>query len=135
VKKLKNWLVNLKKPTTAYVNLMKEKSEFVSIASHQLRSPLTAIGGYVSLLRDGSFGKMPEKAFEPLERIYTSTQNMSLSIEEYLNVSRIESGNMKYNKVDFNLSEQAEHICDDLRSVALKKVFYYSSVPIYKAIQ
>lgn len=117
--------------------LDKEKSEFVSIASHQLRSPLTAIGGYVSLLRDGSFGKMPEKACEPLERIYTSTQNMSLSIEEYLNVSRIESGSMKYNKVDFNLSEQAEHVCDDLRSMALKKgllLFFRTNLQSYPTV-
>ncbi len=127
----------LKKANNRLRELDKEKSEFVSIASHQLRSPLTAIGGYVSLLRDGSFGKMPEKAFEPLERIYTSTQNMSLSIEEYLNVSRIESGNMKYNKVDFNLSEQAEHICDDLRSVALKKgllLFFRTNLQSYPIV-
>jgi signal transduction histidine kinase len=127
----------LKKANNRLRELDKEKSEFVSIASHQLRSPLTAIGGYVSLLRDGSFGKMPEKACEPLERIYTSTQNMSLSIEEYLNVSRIESGNMKYNKVDFNLSEQAEHICDDLRSVALKKgllLFFRTNLQSYPIV-
>lgn len=127
----------LKKANNRLRELDKEKSEFVSIASHQLRSPLTAIGGYVSLLRDGSFGKMPEKACEPLERIYTSTQNMSLSIEEYLNVSRIESGNMKYNKVDFNLSEQAEHVCDDLRSMALKKgllLFFRTNLQSYPTV-
>lgn len=101
--------------------LDKQKSEFVSIASHQLRSPLAAISGYASLLQDGNFGKLPTKASESVQRIYSSARAMSQSIEEYLNVSQIESGNMKYNMTDFNLVNLLENICDDLRSVALKK--------------
>tara|TARA_B100002051_G_scaffold276628_2_gene326296 strand:- start:23447 stop:24793 length:1347 start_codon:yes stop_codon:yes gene_type:complete len=101
--------------------LDKLKSEFVSIASHQLRSPLTAIRGYASLLADGSYGKMPPKAEEAIERISESSKNMAYSIEDYLNVSRIESGNMKYNNADFNLKDEAEKISDDLRPQALKK--------------
>ncbi len=111
--------------------LDKEKSEFVSIASHQLRSPLTAISGYASLLQDGSFGKLPAKAQSSVERIYASARNMAQSIEEYLNVSRIESGNMKYNLIDLNLRDEVEHICDDLRSVALKQgllLFYKTDI-------
>jgi signal transduction histidine kinase len=96
------------------------KSEFVSIASHQLRSPITAISGYASLLREGSYGPMTAKMLEPLERIEQSSRMMATSIEDYLNVSRIESGNMKYVLTDFNLTDEAEHIADDLRSEALK---------------
>ncbi len=99
----------------------KLKSEFVSIASHQLRSPITAISGYASLIREGSYGEVTAKLKVPIERIEQSARMMAESIEDYLNVSRIESGYMKYNKSDFNLTEQAEHICDDLRSEALKR--------------
>ncbi|MCB9810455.1 hypothetical protein H6781_02580 [Candidatus Nomurabacteria bacterium] len=101
--------------------LDKLKSEFVSIASHQLRSPLTAIRGYASLLTDGTYGKLPAKATEALERISESSKNMAYSIEDYLNVSRIESGNMKYNYSDFNLKDEAEKVTDDLRSQAIKQ--------------
>jgi two-component system, NtrC family, sensor kinase len=101
--------------------LDKLKSEFVSIASHQLRSPLTAIRGYASLLVDGSYGKLPAKATEALERISESSKNMAYSIEDYLNVSRIESGNMKYNKTDFNLKDETEKVSDDLRPQAIKR--------------
>lgn len=101
-------------------DLDKLKSEFVSIASHQLRSPLTAIRGYASLLTDGSYGKLPAKANEALERISQSAKNMAYSIEDYLNVSRIESGNMKYNFSDFNLKDEVENVTDDLRSQAIK---------------
>lgn len=100
--------------------LDKLKSEFVSIASHQLRSPITAIRGYTSLLLDGSYGTIPNKAQEALERIEKSSGLMATSIEDYLNVSRIESGNMKYNLSDFNLRDEVEHITDDLRSDATK---------------
>ena len=101
--------------------LDKAKSEFVSIASHQLRSPLTAIRGYSSMLVEGSFGQLPQKAQEVAKRIEDSTKLMAMSIEDYLNVSRIESGNMKYNLSDFNLLELAGKICDDLRPEALKQ--------------
>lgn len=98
----------------------KLKSEFVSIASHQLRSPLTSISGYASLLREGTYGQLPKTMTEPVERIELSARLMAQSIEDYLNVSRIESGNMKYHLTDFNLRDETEHICDDLRSEALK---------------
>jgi signal transduction histidine kinase len=101
--------------------LDKAKSEFVSIASHQLRSPITSIRGYTSLLLEGSFGTMPEKALEPLQRIDESSKLMAVAIEDYLNISRIESGNMKYNLADFNLATETEHVCDDLRSDAIKR--------------
>jgi signal transduction histidine kinase len=101
--------------------LDKQKSEFVSIASHQLRSPLTAIRGYASMLAEGSFGKMPEKAAESAKRIEDSAKLMAMSIEDYLNVSRIESGNMKYNNSDFNVRDMVDNLCDDLRPEALKK--------------
>ncbi len=101
--------------------LDKMKSEFVSIASHQLRSPITAIRGYISMLVEGSYGKFPDKAQEVLERIGESSKFMATSIEDYLNVSRIEAGNMKYELSDFNLKEQTEKVSDELRQVAMKK--------------
>lgn len=101
--------------------LDKMKSEFVSIASHQLRSPLTSIRGYASMLLEGSYGKLPKKATEAIERIQESSRYMALSVEDYLNVSRIEAGNMKYELSDFNLKDVTEKIVDEIRPAALKK--------------
>ncbi len=114
-------VVKLEKANTRLKQVDKLKSEFVSIASHQLRSPITAISGYASLLREGTYGELTNKMKEPIERIEQSARMMATSIEDYLNVSRIESGNMKYNYSDFSLADEAEHICDDLRSEALKR--------------
>ena len=98
----------------------KQKSEFVSIASHQLRSPLTAIRGYASMLLEGSYGKFPNQARKPLEVIAESSRLMALSIEDYLNVSRIESGNMKYDYEDFNLVDNVTSVVDGLRVEATR---------------
>jgi signal transduction histidine kinase len=101
--------------------LDKMKSEFVSIASHQLRSPLTSIRGYASMLSEGTYGKIPVKANEIVGKIIDASKYMALSIEDYLNVSRIEAGNMKYEVQDFNLRDVAEQVVDDLRQAAIKK--------------
>lgn len=101
--------------------LDKMKSEFVSIASHQLRSPLTSIRGYSSMLLEGSFGPLPQKAKEAVERISESSRFMASSVEDYLNVSRIQAGNMKYEYSDFNLKDLAERCADDTRQLAIKK--------------
>ncbi len=101
--------------------LDKLKSEFVSIASHQLRSPLTSMRGYASMLADGSYGVIPEKAKEAIERIADSSAFMAKMVENYLNVSRIESGNMKYELSDFNLKQEVEKTIDDKRQEAMKK--------------
>lgn len=97
------------------------KSEFVSIASHQLRNPIAAIRGYTSMLQEGDFGKLPTQASEPLQRINDSARQMAYSIEDYLNISRIESGNMKYDLTDFNLRQEVERVCDDMRPEAIRK--------------
>lgn len=112
---------NLEKANQRLRQLDTLKSEFVSIASHQLRSPLAAMMGYASMLRDGSYGKLPVKAQEAAVRIEDSTRLMAQSVEDYLNVSRIEAGHMKYNLTDFSLIEQAQHITDDIRPMGLKK--------------
>ncbi len=98
--------------------LDKMKSEFVSIASHQLRSPLTSIRGYASMLSEGSFGKLPAQAQEAVDRIKEASRLMSLSVEDYLNVSRIQSGNMKYELSDFNLRDMVMKIVADMRTEA-----------------
>jgi signal transduction histidine kinase len=111
----------LEKANARLRELDKQKSEFVSVASHQLRSPLAAIRGYASMLVEGSFGKVESKMAEPLQRISDSAKMMNESVEDFLSVSRIEGGNMKYELADFNLRDLAENITDDLRPEGFKK--------------
>lgn len=113
--------LGLEKANVKLKELDKMKSEFVSIASHQLRSPLTSVRGYASMLLEGSFGTLAPKAKEAVERIAESSRFMASSVEDYLNVSRIQAGNMKYEYSDFNLRDIAERTADDTRQIAIKK--------------
>ncbi len=101
--------------------LDKMKSEFVSIASHQLRSPLTSVRGYISMIMEGSYGEVPPKVKEVLTHVADASRHMALSIEDYLNVSRIEAGNMKYEIVDYDLKKLAEEVYVEMLPVAEKK--------------
>ncbi len=112
---------DLKHANTRLQDLDRTKSEFVSIASHQLRTPLTAIRGFAELMRDGSYGEVPTKFLEPLAHIEESVQNMAMCINDFLNVSRIESGTMQYETSLFSLKELASSITGELTQYALKR--------------
>jgi len=95
--------------------LDKQKTEFVSIASHQLRSPLTAIKGYSSMILEGSFGAINPKAKEAIDRIFQSSQKLVSVIEDFLNITRIELGRMKYEMGDFDFGKLAKQVTEEQR--------------------
>lgn len=94
---------HLEKANIKLRELDQQKSEFISLASHQLRGPLTAIKGYGSLILEGDFGPLSKEVKEAVETMYKSTQALIVIVGDYLDVSRIEQGRMKYEFTDFNL--------------------------------
>ena len=111
----------LEKANVRLQELDKLKSEFVSIASHQLRSPLTSIKGYASMVLEGSYGIIPEKAKEAISRIFESSKLMAISIEDFLNVSRIEQGKMQYDMTEFDLGKLVQTVVDELGGTAKER--------------
>jgi signal transduction histidine kinase len=101
--------------------LDKAKSEFISIASHQLRTPLTVIKGYVSMINEGDFGQVPQPILNPLDRIFKSTLRIIGLVEDLLNISRIESGRMKYDFAKVDLAELVAEVFDELSQTAKNK--------------
>jgi signal transduction histidine kinase len=97
------------------------KSQFLSIASHDLRAPLTVIRNYVSLVLDGSYGKMPKAAEEGLHQVFERATDMAKSVDTYLNVSRIEQGRMKYDFIDVDLAPILKKAVTDFKTNAEKK--------------
>jgi signal transduction histidine kinase len=87
---------DLEKANVRLTELDRQKSEFVSFATHQLRAPLTAMKGYASLLLEGDMGTLPAEAKQGVSRIFDSTNTLVNIVNDYLNISRIELGTMKY---------------------------------------
>jgi signal transduction histidine kinase len=101
--------------------LDKLKTEFISLATHQIRSPLTAIKGYASMVLDGSYGELSPKVKEAIDIIMQSSANLAITIEDFLNVSKIESGGMQYEKVNFDLGEMTKSMTKGIAINAEKK--------------
>jgi len=106
--------------------LDRQKTEFVSIASHQLRTPLTAIKGYSSMLLEGSFGELTEKPKNAVEVIYQSSNRLVNVIEDFLNITRIELGKMKYDMTVIDIAEMMKVLEGELTPFAKRRKIDFS---------
>src|SRR3989344_2099474 len=97
------------------------KTEFISFATHQLRAPITAIKGYTSEILEGDFGSVPYNLKAPAEVIMESSSSLAVLVDDYLNVSRIEQGKMKYEFSDFNLGDLVNEVANEQRLSVEKK--------------
>ena len=100
--------------------LDERKTEFVSLASHQLRSPLSIIQGYTSMIHEGDYGKVPKQMQEPVNRILSSSIALGFLINDYLNVSKIEKGEMEYTIKDVSLNKLMDGIIRELMPLSKK---------------
>ncbi|MEI7777563.1 MAG: ATP-binding protein [bacterium] len=100
--------------------LDQQKSEFVSLASHQLRGPLTALKGYASLILEGDFGEISEPVKEAVDKIFKSSTALAVLVGDYLDVSRIEQGRMQYDFSTFDFKELTKTVVEELKPVSDK---------------
>jgi len=98
----------------------KSKSEFVSLASHQLRTPLTAIKWYTEILLAGKAGKISLKQKEYIEQIYHGNERMIKLINIMLNISRLEAGRLKNISIPIDIKKMIEDIIKE-QEVNIKK--------------
>lgn len=108
----------------AYIKLKEldeAKSEFVSIASHQLRTPLTAIKGYISMILEGSYGQLQETQEKPMQGVYQSNERLIRLVNDLLNISRIESGKMEMKWMERNIIELIESVVEEIKIKAQEK--------------
>ncbi len=85
--------------------LDKAKDEFISMASHQLRTPLTAVRGYTSMVMDGDFGKIGKEQQETLQQAFDAATRMGRLVDDLLNVSRIQSGKFRIERTPVDLNK------------------------------
>lgn len=94
------------------------KDEFVSMASHQLRTPLTSIKGYISMVLDGDVGKITPQQHKLLSEAFTSSERMVRLISDFLNVSRIQTGRFMIDTSDVDLKTVVGEEVEALQQMA-----------------
>ncbi len=106
---------DLQKANERLTELDRQKSEFVSFATHQLRAPLTAMKGYASLILEGDLGALSKEVRSAVSRIYESSKTLASIVDDYLNLTRIELGSMKYAFETVNLKELVDDVIGEIR--------------------
>jgi len=90
------------------------KSDFISIASHQLKNPLTAVKGYVSIALEGAYGKVEPELRDALGKVGNTTERLINLVDDLLNISRIESGRMEFTFGKWKLEDICQEVIDTL---------------------
>ncbi len=106
---------------TEQKHLDQAKTEFVSLASHQLRTPLVTIKWYTEMLNSDQLGALNEKQKDYLNKMYLVNTEMIDLVEVLLNVSRIEIGTLAITKQKTNVPEMIDGILVELASQIDKK--------------
>ncbi|HWT55739.1 MAG TPA: HAMP domain-containing sensor histidine kinase [Candidatus Microsaccharimonas sp.] len=94
------------------------KDEFVSLVSHQLRTPLTSMRLFVEMLLDGQVGELNAKQHEYLRMVEISTGRMVDLVSDFLNASKLELGRMEIRPQPTHLEDLVESIVKNLRPLA-----------------
>jgi len=101
--------------------VMKMKDEFLSLASHELRTPMTAIAGFIDMMLEGRYGQLTKELREHLGYVAESTDRLIRLVNDLLNVSRIEAGRMTFKLGSIDLNETVFKVVAGLQPIALRR--------------
>ncbi|KKQ80759.1 MAG: Two-component sensor kinase [Candidatus Daviesbacteria bacterium GW2011_GWA1_38_7] len=108
---------------TSRHELEERKNEFISIASHELKTPLTTIKGYVQILENYSKDFSDQRVIGYINRVNQQVDRLNNLVSDLLNVSRIQSGKFEIQKEVFNFSELATNIAKDFQQMTPEHQF------------
>lgn len=111
----------LKRANEKLKTMDETKDEFISMASHQLRTPLTSVKGYVSMVLEGDAGPLNDMQKKLLEQSFISSQRMVFLIADLLNLSRLKTGKFIIDAVPSNLADVIEGEVQQLKETAEAK--------------
>jgi len=111
----------LRKSNEHLRELDKMKDEFISVASHDLRSPIAVIEGYLSMVTSGRTGKIPAKAKEFLDRSYKSVLFLVQLTKDLLDSSRIDQARLQLTIQDVAIGELIQEVADTVGERARTK--------------
>ncbi|MCZ2392512.1 MAG: PAS domain-containing sensor histidine kinase [Chitinophagales bacterium] len=94
------------------------KSRFLSMASHEFRTPLSTILSSVGLIKRYIDNKQTEKCELHIDRIKSSVEHLNAVLEDFLSLGKIEEGQIKMNNEDFDINEEIENIVVEMRDLS-----------------
>jgi signal transduction histidine kinase len=97
------------------------KSQFLANMSHELRTPLNAVLGYTELILDSIYGEVPEKARTTLERIQSNGRHLLGLINDVLDLSKIEAGQLTLSLTDYSIKGVVHNVYGAVESLATSK--------------
>jgi signal transduction histidine kinase len=99
----------------------KHKSQFLANMSHELRTPLNAILGYTELIVDGVYGETPQKVQDALKRISTNGKHLLGLINDVLDLSKIEAGQLTLSLTDYSMKDVVHAVYGAVEPLAAEK--------------
>jgi signal transduction histidine kinase len=104
--------------TERLASLEKTKTQFLNLASHELRSPLGVINGYLSMLEQGSLGQLEESGLRAVEVLKAKTAELNLLVAQMLDAARLEDGRLALKRDRLDLREVAGDAMQVVRPLA-----------------
>ncbi len=99
----------------------KQRADFISTASHEMRTPVAAIEGYLALALNDRVSKIDLKARGYLEKAHESTQHLGKLFQDLLTSAKAEDGRLSSNPIVVNMNDFMDKIAEDLRFITQKK--------------
>jgi signal transduction histidine kinase len=104
--------------TERLASLEKTKTQFLNLASHELRSPLGVINGYLSMLEQGSLGQLTEPGLRAMEVLKAKTAELNLLVAQMLDAARLEDGRLALKRDRLDLRQVAAEAMQAVRALA-----------------
>jgi PAS domain S-box-containing protein len=113
---------------TADKEVERERNEFISTASHELRTPITAMEGYMELIENEKICKIDDKAKEYVNKARGTATGMSNLVKNLLSVTKIEDGRVQTNIEKFSIHDLVADVVESMQQAAKNKGLYLKIV-------
>lgn len=119
--KIQEMTMHLETANIKLTQLDKLKSEFLSFASHQIKSPMTVVKGYATLIVDGSYGPISDGVRDVAEKIRASADRMIGLVNTFLDLRKLDEGKMTFTFEDIEIGPLVASAVDELQQLATAK--------------
>ena len=120
-------LISEKAEKNRLVNLDREKSEFIGLASHHLRTPLSGIKGYIDYFMQGAPGQLNAEQKQIVERLDSGVRKIETVVENLLLAASMENGRIKVHKTQGNFAVVLQAVLSQFDGIAKQKGLRYVS--------